>query len=187
FVGLIISYQAAAAFHADDPRLCDGLKVRGGDVQGMSRACRREAIEMLALRDLVSGGAEYRKVCVQMEMTGSKPRDKKTCSLISSNIGDPTRLCELLIENKSLLPLQREACVFNFSAYTRFQEPDYCEVPELPAQSLRSCRDVTAYARAYRAGRADVCGDSRRCRMMADKDALRTSYEELKTLACLKR
>lgn len=188
----LASYQAAAAFHAGDPRVCGELKLREGpgpDAKRLSSQCEEEASFMITLRALASRSPDYPALCARAlgaQAPGiAAPERAEICALVSAHLDEPRRLCSLL-KDRFVFPWQEEACVLEFSAFSPSVEESYCGRDE-EGDLLEPCRDAVSYSRARRSGRIEDCGDSPLCKTMMDKRALDGKFDLIRTLACLKR
>ncbi|MDE2143350.1 MAG: hypothetical protein KGJ84_13150 [Elusimicrobia bacterium] len=182
---LLASHQAAVANKSDDLSLCDVLAPKGTADDSMTvQRCRQDALHMMRIKDLVSRNPRFLDTC-GMHMPELADYGKAACAAILSHIDEPARLCALLAQDGTITPKQTEACVFHFSAYTRFREPNYCETLDPPRFVREECHDVVGFARASASGRVDDCGDSEFCRDMLDPDAIRESLSGIRDIACL--
>ena len=183
---LLASHQATVAYHSNDLSRCDALAPQNSAPGSRAvRICRRDALHMMRIRDLVSRSPRFADTC-GMQLPELADYGKDGCAAILAHIGEPARLCSLLVQGGAITPKQSEACVFHFSAYTRFREPNFCETLDPPRAVREECHDVVGFARASASGQADDCGDSAFCRNMLRPDALQESLDGIRSLACLK-
>ncbi len=183
---LIVLHQSLVAYGADDVSRCDALAPKAAaEGSWAARRCRRDAVRMLQIRNLVTRSPRFVDAC-GIRVHELPYYGKAECSAILAHIDEPARLCALLASGGVVTPRETDACVFHFSAYSRFREPDYCDAPDPPRFVREECHDIVGFARAKASGRVDDCGDSALCRGMAAPGAIQESLSRLRDIACLK-